>query len=153
MISGELNSIRLGLFAFAVQTAVLAISTSHEVIFISLLLSLLSNLVYPAISSLVSRNVDTDNQGEALGALNGIKALTEGVGPLAFGGLMAVYEDAEIPGAPYMLATALVLWSFLHTYELPKQPDLVRARFLGEASAAEDTTHLLLSQESDERNL
>jgi hypothetical protein len=37
---------------------------------------------------LVSKLVDEDSQGEALGALNGIKALTEGFGPLVFGFLM-----------------------------------------------------------------
>ena len=34
---------------------------------------MLANLVYPSISSLVSKIVDEDAQGEALGALNGIK--------------------------------------------------------------------------------
>ena len=72
---GELNSIRLGLVAFAVQCVVVAISSSPKWIFISVLFSMLSNLVYPSVSSLVSRVVAEDMQGEALGALNGIKAL------------------------------------------------------------------------------
>lgn len=36
--------------------------------------------------------VEEKGQGEAQGALNGIKALTEGFGPLLFGGLMALFE-------------------------------------------------------------
>ena len=40
----------------------------------------------------VSKVVEEREQGEAQGALNGIKALTEGFGPLLFGGLMALFE-------------------------------------------------------------
>ncbi len=66
--------------------------------------------------------VDEDVQGEALGALNGIKALTEGVGPLLFGLLMALYEHTPEPGAPYVLAALLSFWAFLHCFELPIEP-------------------------------
>jgi DHA1 family tetracycline resistance protein-like MFS transporter len=140
---GELNAIRLGLFAFACQTVMLALSTSQRMIFMSISLSLLSNLVYPSVSSLVSKNVPASTQGEAQGALNGIKALTEGIGPLAFGGLMGLYEDSEISGAPYLLATVLVLWALLHTYDLPKDPGFVYEKDTSEMNEGEDTIHLL----------
>lgn len=72
---GELNSMRLGLIAFSIQCLLVAISTSPVWIFISVLFSMGANLFYPAVSSLVSKVVSEDSQGEALGALNGIKAL------------------------------------------------------------------------------
>lgn len=72
---GELNSMRLGLLAFSVQCMLVAISSSPMWIFISVLFSMGANLFYPAVSSLVSKVVSEDSQGEALGALNGIKAL------------------------------------------------------------------------------
>jgi MFS family permease len=87
-IIGESNSMRLGLLSFSVQCILVAFSTSPLMIFISVLFSMVANLVYPSISSLVSKVVDERNQGEALGALNGIRALTEGFGPLVFGFLM-----------------------------------------------------------------
>jgi ABC-type antimicrobial peptide transport system permease subunit len=62
--------------------------------------------------------VSEDNQGEALGALNGIRALTEGFGPLLFGFFMALFENTPFPGAPYVLASLLSFWSFLHCFEL-----------------------------------
>jgi len=86
---GEMQSIRIGLFAFAIQCVIIAFSSSIEHIFISVLFSMLANLVYPSMSSLVSKIVDEESQGEALGALNGIRALTEGFGPLVFGTMMA----------------------------------------------------------------
>lgn len=148
---GEINAVRIGLLAFAVQTVILAFSTSQQMIFASLFLSLLSNLVYPSISSLVSKSVPESVHGEALGTLNGIKALTEGVGPLAFGGLMYAYENAAIPGAPYLLATILVLWAWLHTFELPSMSDAggaeggVEVTAAARAYQADDTQHLLSS--------
>lgn len=72
---GELHTIRLGLLAFAAQCLIIAFSSSAEWIFVSVIFSLLSNLVYPSVSSLVSKVVGEHEQGEALGSLNGIKAL------------------------------------------------------------------------------
>ncbi len=72
---GELNSMRLGLVAFSIQCMLVAISSSPMWIFISVLFSMGANLFYPAVSSLVSKVVSEESQGEALGALNGIKAL------------------------------------------------------------------------------
>ena len=70
---GENLSIRLGLLAFSMQCIIVTFSSSTTWIFVSVLFSMLANLVYPSISSLVSKIVDEDSQGEALGALNGIK--------------------------------------------------------------------------------
>ena len=108
-VIGEMQSIRLGLFAFAIQCVVLAFSTRVEHIFISVVFSMLANLVYPSMSSLVSKIVEEEMQGEALGALNGIRALTEGFGPLVFGSLMAAFEEFPLPGAPYLIATIIKL--------------------------------------------
>ena len=45
-------------------------------LFICVLLSLGGNLVYPSLTSLVSGAVSPDQVGEALGAINGVKAMT-----------------------------------------------------------------------------
>ena len=121
---GEVACIRLGLIAFSLQALCIAGSTSVSQLLWSIPLSMLSNLVYPSVSSLVSRGVQQGDQGEALGALNGIKAVTEGVGPLAFGTLMALFETTSTPGAPYVLAAGVSAWAALHSYELPLDPDL-----------------------------
>lgn len=76
---GELNSMRLGLLAFSLQCLLVAVSTNPGWIFLSVLFSMGANLFYPAVSSLVSKVVSEDSQGEALGALNGIKALVCGL--------------------------------------------------------------------------
>lgn len=115
---GEVPAMRIGLGAFAVQTLCVAFSTSSTAILAAVALSTLSNLVYPSLSSLISKIVQEDVQGEALGALNGIKAATEGFGPLLFGSLMMLFEDSPTPGAPYMLAFVVACYAFLHSFEL-----------------------------------
>jgi MFS transporter, DHA1 family, tetracycline resistance protein len=149
-ILGEVNSIRLGLMAFSLQCVVVAFSTTPTMIFVSMLFSMVANLVYPSISSLVSKIVPEDMQGEALGALNGIKALTEGFGPLLFGLFMSLYEKHPLPGAPYLVAAMLSLWALLHLYELPDEPEVVAAKAFGVSTGDEDAQGLLSRNSSSD---
>ena len=58
-------------------------------------------------------------QGEAQGAVNGVKAVTEGIGPLAFAFLLAFFERTAMPGAPYLVASAVVLVALALSFQLP----------------------------------
>jgi DHA1 family tetracycline resistance protein-like MFS transporter len=116
---GEITCIRVGLVAYSLQALTIVFATSSEWIFASLFFSLLSNLVYPSVCSLVTKVVGSSRQGEALGALNGIKSLTEGLGPLLFGSFMTLFENSVLPSAPYVLISYMALWAYLQTYELP----------------------------------
>lgn len=141
---GETNSMRLGLFAFSMQCIIIAFADNIEQLYFSIVFSMFSNIVYPSISSLITKLVEPEDQGAALGSLNGLKSLTEGVGPLFFGILMARYEvflppanrhqpdvgvapwmlhGLNLAGAPYLVAAFLALWALLHCYELPAEPD------------------------------
>ena len=116
---GEVNAIRIGLAAFFLQCINIAIASSVADIFFSLIFSFFANLVYPSISSLVSRSVTPARQGEAIGAMNGLRALTEGFGPLLFGSLMYTMQDTSFPGAPYLLASVFAAAAWYLTYQLP----------------------------------
>ena len=118
---GELGTMRLGLVAFAGQCALVAVAQGPNVIFASISLSLLSNLVYPSISSLVSRMVPEDQIGEALGAINGVKALTEGAGPLTFAALMSTFEQTNLPGFPYLACSVVAVAACYVTYHIPDE--------------------------------
>eukprot|EP01038_Epipyxis_sp_PR26KG_P012932 gene12932-17339_t len=148
---GELNSMRLGLVSFSIQCVFVAIGSSSQMIYMSILFSMLSNLVYPSVSSLVSKVVNEESQGEALGALNGIKALTEGFGPLLFGFLMSLFENTPQPGAPYLLAALLSFWAFLHCFELPtKDLDVIYAKYDSQRKGYDDSNGLLASDNYSE---
>jgi Major Facilitator Superfamily len=95
---GEKRAMLLGLVSFGIQCVVLGFAYEGWHLFVCAAFSMLSNLVYPSLTSLVSGSVAPDSVGEALGAVNGIKALTEGVGPLVFGSLMTLSENSALPG-------------------------------------------------------
>jgi predicted MFS family arabinose efflux permease len=72
---GEFPSMRLAILCFMLQCIVTALASSAGAVYASVLLCLGSNLFYPAASAWVSRSVGEAQQGEVLGAMNGIKAL------------------------------------------------------------------------------
>ena len=124
---GERTAIRMGLLSFACQCLVLGMATQPWQLFICVGFSLLANLVYPSLSSLVTELVEPDKVGEALGSLNGVKALTEGIGPLIFGLLFTWSEDITAqypsipPGWPYCVAALVVLGAYqVATDRLPR---------------------------------
>jgi MFS transporter, DHA1 family, tetracycline resistance protein len=121
-LMGEKRAMKLGLASFALQCLVLGFAYESWHLFVCAGFSLLGNLVYPSLSSLVSGSVAPDSVGEALGAINGIKALTEGFGPLVFGSLMTISEKSPLPGWPYFLAAVLVVAAYKETSKLP-DPD------------------------------
>ncbi|OEU20786.1 MFS general substrate transporter, partial [Fragilariopsis cylindrus CCMP1102] len=116
---GEKQTIRVGLISFGLQCIVLGAANEPWQLFLCVGLSLLGNLVYPSLSSLVSGIVEPKKVGEALGAINGIKALTEGIGPLFFGTLMTFSEGTAFPGSPYWLAGILVFVAYHLADKLP----------------------------------
>mmetsp|Transcript_15431 Transcript_15431/g.42794 ORF Transcript_15431/g.42794 Transcript_15431/m.42794 type:complete len:425 (+) Transcript_15431:1018-2292(+) len=120
---GEKTSIRIGLVSFGLQCLVLGAANQSWQLFFCVGLSVLGNLVYPSLSSLVTGIVEPDTVGEALGAINGIKALTEGLGPLVFGTLMTVSEHTAFPGSPYWLAAILVFVAHHLADQLPANSD------------------------------
>jgi len=116
---GEKNAMRLGLASFGFQCLVLGFAYEPWHLFFCAFFSLFGNLVYPSLSSLVSGSVEPEAVGEALGAINGIKALTEGVGPLVFGSLMTVSERSALPGWPYLIACIFSYAAFRQSQYLP----------------------------------
>jgi MFS transporter, DHA1 family, tetracycline resistance protein len=145
---GEKVAMKLGLASFCLQCLTLGFAYEGWHLFVCAGFSLLGNLVYPSLTSLVSGSVEPDAVGEALGAINGIKALTEGIGPLFFGTLMTISEKSVLPGWPYLLAAVLVAAAYLETNKLPdiEEDDYVheldRKRRHGYAS---DSTGILMS--------
>jgi MFS family permease len=70
-----------------------------------------SSIFNPSIQSLISRHAAEKEQGEVLGASQGMASLARGVGPLLAGALFAfVWEGTKFSGsAPYYFSAALSL--------------------------------------------
>ena len=118
-ILGEKLSMRVGLISFTLQCTLLAVANRPWHLFACAVLAIPGNLVYPSVSSLVSTTVSPERVGRALGAVNGVKSLTEGVGPLVFGTLLTRSEKDELPGWPYLIAAAMTLLAFWVSGSLP----------------------------------
>ena len=120
-VLGETSCMRIGLISFALQCVVLAVADSPLHLFACAFLAMAGNLVYPSVSSLVSSTVRPDMVGRALGAVNGVKSLTEGIGPLLFGTLLTMSEKDRLPGWPYFLAAIMVALAYQAARKLPDQ--------------------------------
>jgi hypothetical protein len=66
---------------------------------------------------------------------------------------MALFEDSPQPGAPYLVASFLSLWAFLHCFELPAEPDsgtsiaLAKHLALSRRRGIEEANGLLASED------
>ena len=56
------------------------------------ILAALSSIIYPAISALVSKNANAEQQGVVLGILTGMRGLCNGLGPALFGLLFWMFN-------------------------------------------------------------
>ena len=118
---GEVRCMRIGLASFSLQCVLLAVADSPWHLFGCAFLAMAGNLVYPSVSSLVSSTVRPDMVGRALGAINGVKSVTEGIGPLIFGSLLTMSENDGLPGWPYFGAAIMVAVAYQVCRELPME--------------------------------
>ena len=63
---------------------------------------------FATVSSLCSQVVPHSLVGEAQGVLASVKALMEGVGPLAFAWMLPRFEGTPMPGAPWLASAGLM---------------------------------------------
>ncbi|HLX38634.1 MAG TPA: MFS transporter, partial [Candidatus Binataceae bacterium] len=75
----------------------------------------LGGLAGPPMQSLMTRRVRDTEQGQLQGALSSVRGIAFMIGPLLFTSTFASFigphRDAHLPGAPYLLAAAIVLLS------------------------------------------
>lgn len=107
----------------AVRTAVLSLmfaipsylvigfAGSTAIAILGLVIGSISGLTFPAMQSLMTEKVAEDAQGELQGAIGSVVSLTSIIGPPVMTGVFGAYADSTglyFPGAPYMLAAALM---------------------------------------------
>ena len=103
---------------------------------------------FATISSLCSQVVPHSLVGEAQGVLASMKALMEGVGPIAFSWMMPRFEDTRLPGAPWLVSAACMAVAFWLCTWLERYTDdavLMHRRARGDCSDCEDDAPLVSS--------
>ena len=104
---------------------VIGFAGSTALAIVGLIIGSISGLTFPAMQSLMTEKVAEDAQGELQGAIGSVVSLTSIIGPPAMTGVFGAYADLTglyFPGAPYMLAAALmavavtILWRTMRLY-------------------------------------
>ena len=94
--------------------AVSGLATTGRVFCLSIPILALWGLWRPAAQAIMTSRVDPSEQGRLQGALAGIQGIAFMIGPVLFTSTFAAAVRAgSLPGAPFLLATALVVAALL----------------------------------------
>ena len=107
---GAARTAMLGVGIDATSMVVLALTSTAWMIFPLLAPLSFGSIAIPALQSLMSRKVDSTQQGRLQGALSSVVALATIISPLACGALYSATSASALPGAAWLLpAIAYVL--------------------------------------------
>lgn len=135
---GNKNTVLLGLGFQMLQLAWYGFGSQAWMMWAAGTLAAMSSITFPAVSALVSRNAESDQQGVAQGIITGIRGLCNGLGPALYGFIFymfhveltelepemssnnAALQGAVIPGPPFLFGACIVLMSFLVALFIPE---------------------------------
>lgn len=117
---GEQKSIYYGLTLYAIGMLLFAFATQGWMMFVFLIPYCLGGICGPALQSVITKNVPSNEQGELQGALTSLMSATAIVGPPMMTNLFYFFTHDEAPfkfsGAPFFLAFILMAVSVIITY-------------------------------------
>jgi DHA1 family tetracycline resistance protein-like MFS transporter len=123
---GERRALLLGLAFGAVGFGAFGLASAGWLFIAGLPFIALWGIAGPAMQSLASRRVDPTEQGRLQGAFGSLRGIAGMIGPLVFTQSLAAAIDApgalHVPGAPYLLATALLLASWGLSLRVTRKP-------------------------------
>ncbi|CAI5787003.1 abundant transcript 1 isoform X1 [Podarcis lilfordi] len=140
---GNKNTVLLGLGFQMFQLAWYGFGSQPWMMWAAGAVASMSSITFPAISALVSRNADSDQQGVVQGIITGIRGLCNGLGPALFGFIFFLFhveltelapvpdpdkkamqdpsdESSIIPGPPFLFGACAVLLAFLVALFIPE---------------------------------
>lgn len=114
---GETNAVYVGFFAAACGYAGYAISSEPWMIYAWMVVWAFSGVGSPALSSILSKQVPANEQGELQGALASLASATSVFAPLVMTGLFSYFTSRAapiyFPGAPFLAAGLCELGALL----------------------------------------
>jgi MFS transporter, DHA1 family, tetracycline resistance protein len=128
-ILGNNKSVYYGLLLYSLGLLLFAFASETWMMFVFLIPYCLGGICGPALQSIISSNVPSNEQGELQGALTSLISLTSIFGPMLMTGLFSYFTGPKTPfhfsGAAFALGAVFMLASaFIAYYTLEK----VRAR-------------------------
>lgn len=106
----------------------------------------MSSITFPAVSALISRTAEPDQQGVGQGMVTGIRGLCNGLGPALYGFIFYIFhveldqvpekeldvthhhdphqQSSIIPGPPFLFGACSVLLALLVALFIPEHPHM-----------------------------
>ena len=117
---GNERSVYIGLALYALGLLLFAFASQTWMMFAFLIPYCLGGIAGPALQSIISGAVPSNEQGELQGALTSLMSATSIIGPLVMTNLFAYFTKADAPvhfaGAPFLLGAVLMLGSAVIAY-------------------------------------
>ncbi|XP_017575842.1 hippocampus abundant transcript 1 protein [Pygocentrus nattereri] len=139
---GNKNTVLLGLGFQMLQLAWYGLGSEPWMMWAAGAVAAMSSITFPAVSALVSRSADPDQQGLVQGMITGIRGLCNGLGPALYGFIFFLFnvelsgiapiqadygiplqtpsEHVIVPGPPFLLGACTVLVAFLVALFIPE---------------------------------
>ncbi|NWR97706.1 MF14B protein, partial [Motacilla alba] len=136
---GNKNTVLLGLGFQIFQLAWYGFGSQSWMMWAAGAVAAMSSITFPAISALVSRNAEADQQGVVQGIITGVRGLCNGLGPALYGFIFFLFHvelnellpdnsseiETEqnptiIPGPPFLVGACIVLLAFLVALFIPE---------------------------------
>ncbi|KAK1176326.1 hippocampus abundant transcript 1 protein-like isoform X2 [Acipenser oxyrinchus oxyrinchus] len=139
---GNKNTVLLGLGFQMLQLAWYGFGSEPWMMWAAGAIAAMSSITFPAVSALVSRSAESDQQGVAQGMITGIRGLCNGLGPALYGFIFFLFhvklnelepvlqtvnrteESSNIPGPPFLFGACAVLLAFLVALFIPEHNNL-----------------------------
>jgi len=122
---GERRSLITGIAFGIFEFVAMAFVTQGWMIYPVMAAGALSGLAYPALNALLSQQTAASEQGELQGALSGLNAMSEILGPLMMTSALGYFSSAQaavhFPGAAFVLAAGLALTSLILLISSPRR--------------------------------
>lgn len=117
---GEQKSIYYGLTAYAIGLLLFAFAGQGWMMFVFLIPYSLGGICGPALQSVITKNIPSNEQGELQGALTSLVSATSIIGPPIMTNLFYYFTHDEAPfrfaSAPFFLASVLMAMSVCIVY-------------------------------------
>ena len=117
---GNEKSVYVGLSFYAIGLLLFAFASQTWMMFVFLIPYCMGGIAGPALQSIISGKVPSNEQGELQGALTSLMSATTIIGPLIMTNLFAYFTKANAPvhfaGAPFLLGSLLMLGSAIIAY-------------------------------------
>uniref|UniRef100_A0A8V5G9K8 Major facilitator superfamily domain containing 14A n=1 Tax=Melopsittacus undulatus TaxID=13146 RepID=A0A8V5G9K8_MELUD len=146
---GNKNTILLGLGFQILQLAWYGFGSEPWMMWAAGAVAAMSSITFPAVSALVSRTADADQQGVVQGMITGIRGLCNGLGPALYGFIFYIFhvelnelpmpespsggsavtqyhlqQNSIIPGPPFLFGACSVLLALLVALFIPEHTNL-----------------------------